>query len=86
MVRITGDQDKLNFHVTGANIYSPSWKVIDPKFTITDENIGRYYVAELAKSLNGKKVFGTGWQIVTRRFPVVRVTSDYVIVFDPSEI
>ena len=36
VVRITGDQDKLNFHVTGSNIYGTKWKTVDPKFTIGD--------------------------------------------------
>lgn len=87
VVRITGEKDFLNFHVIDATVFLPTWKVLDPKYTITNPDLARFYVAEVAKSQIGKKVLGSGWKTVTRRFPVVRVlTQDYVVVFDPSEI
>jgi len=30
-------------------------------------------------------VFGTGWQTIARKYPVVRVLDDYVVLFDASE-
>jgi len=37
------------------------------------------------KGLIGRPVFGTGWKTFERKYPVIRVTDDYVVIFDASE-
>lgn len=67
-------------------MFGQTWNVIDQKFSITNAELARYYLAECVKILNGNKCFGSGWQTIKRRFPVVKVDKKYVIVFDPSEV
>ena len=37
------------------------------------------------KGLIGRTVFGTGWKTFERKYPVIRVLDDYIIIFDASE-
>jgi hypothetical protein len=45
----------------------------------------RYAVTAVLRGLIGKDTFGTKWKVARRRFPVVRLLEDYVVVFDPAE-
>ena len=86
VVRIIAEDDSLTFLITGANIFSPEWKVIDPQYQVSDENLARHYIAQLALGLKGRKVFGTGWKTLKRKFPVSFVSHEYLIIFGPSEV
>jgi len=37
------------------------------------------------KGLVGKNVFGTGWQTFARKYPIIRILYDYIVIFDGSE-
>ena len=46
--------------------------------------IASYAIDEVLNGLVNKPVFGTDFPIVRRRYPVVRILDDRIIVFDPS--
>lgn len=38
----------------------------------------------MGKGLVGKTVFGTGWKTFNRKYPVLRIMDDYIVIFDDS--
>ena len=47
--------------------------------------MAKHFIAEVLNGMVGKNVFGTGFPLIRRRYPVVQITDYFVIVFDPSE-
>ena len=43
-------------------------------------------MGQILGTLKGRKVFGSNFPIVNRRFPIVRVFDDRVLIYDPSEL
>ena len=66
-------------------LYGDKYYSIDPKFVVTDPYVARYTVTALLRGLVGRTVFGTGWKLFTRKYPVSRVFDDYIVFFDASE-
>jgi len=42
-------------------------------------------LSEVVNGLVKKAVFGTGFPIAYRHYPVIRILDDRIIIFDPSE-
>ncbi len=51
---------------------------------VTDPYTAKYAVTAILNGFVGKNVFGTGWQTITRKYPVARVLDDYIVIFDAS--
>jgi len=47
--------------------------------------IAQYSITEVLNGMVGKMTFGSSFPIIKRKYPVVRILDDMVIVFDPSE-
>lgn len=61
------------------------WRSLDSNYQLGDPYVASYSITEILNGLVGKTVFGTDFPTIYRRYPVVRVLEDMVIVFDPSE-
>lgn len=67
------------------SVYGDKYYTVDPKFVVTDPYVARYTLTAVLKGLVGKNVFGTGWKTFARKYPIIRILYDYVIIFDGSE-
>jgi hypothetical protein len=66
-------------------VFGDKYIAIDPKFVVTDLYVARYALTAVLKGFIGKNVFGTGFPIFARKYPVLRILDDYIVIFDPSE-
>lgn len=76
--------DSLSVSISNAVIFGDKYISVDPKFVVTNPYIARYSVSALVKGMIGRTVFGTGWPTFVRKYPVLRVLEDYVVIFDAS--
>jgi hypothetical protein len=87
VIRISPWDDQLAFIITSASLQNqPEYKPLDPRWLVTDHNIARFSIARVVYGLAGRATFGTGYKTSKRYFPAVDVNSDYIIVFDPSQV
>ena len=79
--------DSLVFKVTRTNAFLPKYKSLDPNYIVaSDKNdYARFAIENVVATLIGSQVFGTGWKISKRKFPSVMLTTEYLIIYDPSE-
>jgi hypothetical protein len=77
--------DTLNFEITNANIFGAKFQAIDPKFQVTRQDLGAFIVARVVRALIRRQVLGTGWKTSKRNFPVTKLDSDFMVIYDPSE-
>ena len=74
----------MNARIYQVGIYGDKYYAIDPNFVVTDPYVARYALTAVLKGLIGKTVFGTGWPTFSRKYPVIRVLDDYLMIFDAS--
>jgi hypothetical protein len=48
--------------------------------------LAKYSMTSVVNGLVGKTVFGNGFPTVMRRYPVIRILDDRIVIFDPSEV
>ena len=71
--------------VESTGIFGLTWKALDSNYQVTSEMIAQYAITEVLNGMVGKNTFGSSFPIIRRKYPVVRILDDKVIVFDPSE-
>ncbi len=71
--------------VQSTGVYGDFYTSLDGKHKVTSEYLSKYSLSEVLNGLVKKTVFGTGFPIVYRRYPVIKVFDDRIIIFDPSE-
>jgi hypothetical protein len=71
--------------IDSTGIYDLKVTSIDSSYQLTSEYIAEYSASAVIKGLVGKTGFGTDFPIIRRKYPVVRVLDDRIIIFDPSE-
>ena len=72
--------------VTNTGVFSAGFTSKDINYQVTDQYIALYSMGQILGTLKGRKVFGSNFPIVNRRFPIVRVFDDRVLIYDPSEL
>jgi len=85
VIRLNAEENYLNAHIYNVGIFGDKYYTIDPKFVVTDPYVARYTLTAVLKGLVGRTVFGTGWKTFERKYPVIRVLDDYIVIFDASE-
>lgn len=74
----------MRVEVLSTGVFNDAYRSIDPKFQITSQYLAKHFIGEVLKGMVGKTVFGHGFPLIKRRYPVI-VLSDYMLrVFDPS--
>ena len=68
-----------------SGVHNDVYRSLDPKFQVLSQYLAKHFIAEVLNGMVGKNVFGTGFPLIRRRYPVVQITDYFVIVFDPSE-
>jgi len=71
--------------VQSAGAFGYSYRSIDPKFQVTSVYLATHFIGEVLNGLVGKTVFGNGFPLIKRRYPVIQVFDEMLVVFDPSE-
>jgi hypothetical protein len=71
--------------VTSNGIFGGEFISLDPKYVVSDIYVAKYSIGQVLNGLVGKALFGTGFPTIRRRYPVVRILDEYIIIFDPSE-
>lgn len=84
IVKIIAQQKTLNFVINSVGVVGDKYISVDPKFMVTNTQVAHAVIQAVLKGLVDKNTFGTGWQILTRKYPASRVLDDYIIMFDPS--
>lgn len=85
VVRLFGESKSIRVEVESAGMFGLVWRSLDSNYQLGDPYVASYSITEILNGLVGKTVFGTDFPTIYRRYPVVRVLEDMVIVFDPSE-
>lgn len=85
-VKLVGEEESIRVVVQDVGIFGLKYSSLDQRYQIADEYIARYSITEVLKGLKGKTTFGHDFPIIRRRYPVVRVLDDSLIMFDPSEV
>lgn len=47
VVRILGEDDSLTFVILGSNVFSPTYKSIDPNFIVADTSLARFAITRI---------------------------------------
>lgn len=79
-------EKNLKVVVSNTGIFAPTFTSINPKFVLTSEALATFGIDEVVKGLTQKDVFGSGFPVIYRRYPGVKVRENYMVVFDHSEI
>jgi hypothetical protein len=66
-------------------IFGGEFISLDSRYVVSDIYVAKYSITSVLGGLAGKALFGTGFPTVRRRYPVIRVLDEFIIVFDPSE-
>lgn len=85
VVDVIALDDSLRFKVTNTEIFAPKYKSLDPNFIVEQKQYLNFAISNVVATIRGSYVFGTGWKVSNRKFPSVSITSDYLIIYDPSE-
>jgi hypothetical protein len=48
--------------------------------------IATFYHSKVIKSLVGKKTYGSGFPVLYRKYAAMEVKSEYILMYDPSEM
>lgn len=70
--------------ISSTGVYGDKYFALDPNFVVTNPYNARYALQAVLNGLIGKNGFGTGWPTFTRKYPVLRVLDDYIVIFDAS--
>ena len=71
--------------VLSTGVFSDSYRSLDPKFQVTSIYYAKHFIGEVLNGLVNKPVFGTGFPLIKRRYPVMQIFDEWLVVFDPSE-
>lgn len=71
--------------VQSTGVFADSYRSLDPKFQVTSTYLAKHFIGEVLNGLVGKTVFGNGFPLIKRRYPVIQVFDEMLVVFDPSE-
>lgn len=71
--------------VQAAAVFGDSYRSLDPKFQVTSDNLAKHFIGEVLNGLVGKPIFGNGFPLIKRRYPVIQIFDEMIVVFDPSE-
>lgn len=82
MVIQVAEQDFLDFVVADAGILTPTFS---GPYQVTSYSIATFYMQKIAKSFINHKVFGSGFPLIHRNYGSIMLTSEYLLVYDPSE-
>lgn len=85
IVAIIAEEESLVFRVSGANSATPTFKSIDPNFEVKHQHILNFDINQIVSTIDRAHVLGTGWKVSKRKFPSVQISTNYLIVLDPSE-
>ncbi len=47
--------------------------------------MAKHFIGEVLNGLVNKTVFGTDFPLIKRRYPVIQILDEWIVVFDPSE-
>jgi hypothetical protein len=64
-----------------ANTLSP---VFTGDYAVTDYKIATLYLSRVVRTLVGQKTFGSGFPLIHRKYASLNLTSDYLLIYDPS--
>ena len=71
--------------VSNTGIFGIKFTTINPLWQVTNEYIAKSTMGAVLNRIIGQAVFGDRWMLFTRKYPVVRVLEEYIVVFDASE-
>lgn len=54
-------------------------------YNVTDPVLAAYYILKTFRAMEGKETFGTGFPILPRGYPVLKVTPNYTLIYDASQ-
>jgi hypothetical protein len=73
--------DSLNFVITEANVLSP---VFTGEYPVTNYMLATLYLNRVVRTLIGQRTFGSGFPLIHRKYASIYLTSEYLLVYDPS--
>ena len=55
-------------------------------YVVEDTKLAEKYIRSVLAKLEGQSTFGDGFNTTVRKAPVLRITRDYFVMFDASEM
>ncbi len=55
-------------------------------YVVTETAIADRYIVSILGNFLNKTTFGTGFPTLSRKYPLLEVTRDYILLYDGSEI
>lgn len=80
-----GQEKSIDAVVQSTGIFGASFTSVDPNYKVDSIYLAQYSITEVLNGLVGKSLFGSNFPSLYRRYPVIRLLDDRVILFDPSE-
>ncbi len=80
-----GEEESVRAVIQSVGIFGDSYRSIDSKFQVSSQLIAKYSIVQVLNGLVGQALFGTGFPLIKRRYPVIELVDDMVVVYDPSE-
>ena len=79
-----GGERSINAVVQSTGIFGVTFTSVDPNYKVDSIYLAQYSITEVLNGLVGKQLFGSNFPSLYRRYPVIRLLDDRVILFDPS--
>lgn len=70
--------------ILDAGVFGDIYRSLDPKFQVASQYIAKYSIVQVLNGLVGKPVFGTGFPLIKRRYPVIEINDDMLRIYDAS--
>lgn len=55
------------------------------EYSVTDYKLATLYMSRVVRTLIGQKTFGSGFPLIHRKYASLNLTSEYLVIYDPSE-
>ena len=66
-------------------VYGIKYTSVDSNYKIENTFIAKDSIIAILNGLIGQSLFGTGYPLMRRHHPVIRVFDDRIVIYDPSK-
>lgn len=66
-------------------VFGIKYTSVDSNYKVEKSIIAQNSITAILNGLVGQGLFGTGYPLIYRRYPVIRVFDDRIMIYDPSE-
>lgn len=84
-VKLYAEDHSLRAVVIDSGVVGDSYRSLDPKFKVESQFLAKFCVQSVVNILKEKAVFGTGFPIMSRHYPILYIVEDRILIYDPSQ-